>query len=152
VQLMTNVGRFDEATAECQAMLKEYPEPNEVRNTRQSLSSVYTAAGKHLQAEEQLQMILDQDPTAATASNDLGYIWGDQGKHLPEAERLIRKALNLDRQQRKGTSAVSADSDRDNAAYVDSLGWVLFRRGHLDEARKALEEAVTLPGGDDDPV
>src|SRR5207247_2587567 len=40
----------------------------------------------------------------------------------------------------------------DNAAYLDSLGWVLFRRGHFEEARKWLEKAAALPGGGDDPV
>ena len=35
---------------------------------------------------------------------------------------------------------------------MDSLGWVLFRRGKFDEARKELERAAALPGGDDDPV
>ncbi|HZT78751.1 MAG TPA: hypothetical protein VFA26_00895, partial [Gemmataceae bacterium] len=44
------------------------------------------------------------------------------------------------------------DGDRDNAAYIDSLGWVLFRRGRLGEARKELERAAALPDGRDDPV
>jgi tetratricopeptide (TPR) repeat protein len=44
------------------------------------------------------------------------------------------------------------DSDRDNAAYVDSLGWVLFRKGDWKSARRELETAVSLPSGDDDPV
>src|SRR5207244_3467795 len=37
----------------------------------------------------------------------------------------------------------------DNAAYIDSLGWVLFRRGKLAEAKKELERAAALPDGDD---
>jgi Flp pilus assembly protein TadD len=35
---------------------------------------------------------------------------------------------------------------------VDSLGWVLFRRGRVQEARQELEKAAALPGGSDDPV
>jgi len=35
---------------------------------------------------------------------------------------------------------------------VDSLGWVLFRRGRLQEARKCLEKACSLAGGKDDPT
>ena len=37
---------------------------------------------------------------------------------------------------------VKPDADRDNAAYIDSLGWILFRRGQLAEARKALEKTM----------
>jgi tetratricopeptide (TPR) repeat protein len=82
----------------------------------------------------------------------LGYAWAERNQNLPEAERLIRKSLELDRRKRSLGAAVGIDSDRDNAAYLDSLGWVLFRRGKLMEARKQLEKASVLPGGDDDPV
>ena len=46
----------------------------------------------------------------------------------------------------------SVDSEHDNAAYIDSLGWVLFRRGKLDEARVQLELATTLAEGIGDPT
>jgi Tfp pilus assembly protein PilF len=35
---------------------------------------------------------------------------------------------------------------------VDSLGWVLYRRGQWETARRELERATVLPGGADDPV
>src|SRR5262249_61895431 len=62
------------------------------------------------------------------------------------------KALALDRDERTKGKAVGPDADRENAAYVDSLGWVLFRRGKLAEARQELERAAALPEGKDDPV
>jgi tetratricopeptide (TPR) repeat protein len=151
-QVLSEVGRHDQAVAECQAMLKEFTQPGDIREVRYTLSGVYSAARNYPKAEEQLQLILQADPSDATACNDLGYIWADQGKNLEEAERLVRKALELDRQQRSTGTAVSADSDQDNAAYVDSLGWVLFRRGRLPEARQELERAAGMPGGADDPV
>src|SRR5205823_14146647 len=76
----------------------------------------------------------------------------DRNKKLDEAERMIRKALDLDRQQRNSKDALSLDADRDNAAYVDSLGWVLFRRGRFKEAVAELEKAVKLPDGAHDPT
>jgi tetratricopeptide (TPR) repeat protein len=151
-QVLAEAGRHDQAVAECEALLREFSQPGEVRDTRYTLSSVYSQVKDYPRAEEQLQLILQADPSDATACNDLGYIWADQGKNLEEAERLIRKALELDRQQRASGTALSADGDQDNAAYVDSLGWVLFRRGQLPEARRELEKAAALPRGDDDPV
>ena len=99
-----------------------------------------------------MQKILAEEPDDAHANNDLGYLWADRNQHLKEAERMIRKALELDKQQRNSDDALGVDSDRDNAAYVDSLGWVLFRRGKLKEARRQLEKATALPDGAEDPV
>ena len=79
---------------------------------------------------------------------------------------MIRKAIELDRDQRKkplgpdqgDPASVEKDKDKtnipyiddkDNAAYIDSLGWVLFRRGDVEGAVKQLERAVSLPEGDD---
>ena len=47
---------------------------------------------------------------------------------------------------------MAAGAVEDNAAYVDSLGWVLFRQGKLSEALAELEKATKLPSGDDDPT
>ena len=152
VQILASAQHFDQAIAECREMLKEHTRPEEVRNIRHTLSIVYTTAHDQARAEEQLRMILQADPNDATANNDLGYIWADQDKNLEEAEKLVRKAIDLDHKQRQSGREVDVDSDRDNAAYIDSLGWVLFHRGKLAEARRELEKAVVLPDGADDPV
>jgi tetratricopeptide (TPR) repeat protein len=148
VRILTMAERFDKAEAECQAMLKDFPQAGDILEARYLLSGVYSAAKKYGQAEEQLELILKTDPDNATANNDLGYIWADQGKKLKEAEELIRKAIDLDRRQRKKLS----DAGEDNAAYIDSLGWVLFRRGQLEAARTELEKAIALPDGDDPTI
>jgi tetratricopeptide (TPR) repeat protein len=152
VHVLSHAGRHDQAAAEGLAMLKDYADPEEVRGIRHLLSIIYSAAKEHAKSEEQLQMILAGDPNDATANNDLGYNWADLGKNLEEAEKRIRKAIDLDRKQRSGAARVDPDGDRDNAAYVDSLGWVLFRRGDLKGARAELEKAVALPDGAEDPV
>jgi tetratricopeptide (TPR) repeat protein len=144
--------RTDEAEAECRAMLKEFTAAAEVPEVRYALSEVYSLSKKLPQAEEQLQLILKDHPDEARAHNDLGYIWADQGKNLEEAERLIREAIDLDRQQRRTGGRVEADSDEDNAAYLDSLAWVLFKRGRAEAARQEIEKACRLPEGAEDPV
>jgi tetratricopeptide (TPR) repeat protein len=113
------------------------------------LSNVYSAAKQHAKSEEQLKLILKIDPLNATANNDLGYLWADQGRNLEEAENMIRAALEADRLQRRRNPNLTADDDKDSAAYVDSLGWVLFRRGQVDEARKELERAASLDDSND---
>src|SRR5262249_12912946 len=152
IDALSQARMHDKALAECQALLKEYNQGGDLREVRAALSSVYQSMGKLDEAEKELARLLDSDPNDATGNNDLGYLWADRNKNLAEAERLIRKAIELDRQQRTRGTSVGTDSDRDNAAYVDSLGWVLFRLGKLDEACVELERASKLPGGEDDPV
>ena len=67
-------------------------------------------------------------------NNDLGYLWADRGKNLQRAEKMIRKAVK---------------AQPENPAYLDSLGWVLFRLGKFDKAVTHLEKAVTNPSGSD---
>jgi tetratricopeptide (TPR) repeat protein len=151
VRLLAYAERYAAAETECLALLKENKMPGEVLEIRYVLSYIYSSARQTAQAEEQLEAILKIDPNNATACNDLGYLWADEGKNLKEAEGLIRKALELDRQQKQSgpPTARAEGADQDNAAYLDSLAWVLFRRGQVEEARAQLLKATTLPDGED---
>jgi tetratricopeptide (TPR) repeat protein len=151
-QLLSQADRNEQAIAECRTLLKEYNQPGDVHKIRSVLSGIHSVAHQYEKAEEQLLLILKDDPDDATANNDLGYLWADQNKRLDEAEKRIRRALELDKRQRNGLLHVDTDSDRDNAAFVDSLGWLLFRKGDWNEARRELEKASSLPNGEDDPV
>jgi len=152
ISVLTQAEHYPQAVAEAQALAKEFNQPEQIRAIRDSLHNVYAAMRDFAKAEEQLRLILQADPNDATANNNLGYLWADQGKNLEEAEQLIRKALDLDRQQKRIGSAVTIEGDGDNAAFVDSLGWVLFRKGRLEEARVWLEKATELARGEDDPT
>ncbi len=151
-ELLAQAGQYKEAEEECLGLLKDFKEDEEVRSIRFALSNVYSRAKQSEKSEEQLKIILKADPLDAHANNDLAYLWAERGKNLAEAERMIRKAVELDRLQRNTKDSLGLDADRDNAAYVDSLGWVLFRRGRLKEAREQLEKAARLPDGAQDPV
>ena len=74
--------------------------------------------------------------------NDLGFIWADHDMKFDEAEKLIRKAIDKDREQRKKIEDLPKDEDVDNPAYLDSLGWVLFKKKDFKEAKKYLLQAV----------
>ena len=102
-----------------------------------------TGAEKPAEAEALLRAILDDDPDDAGACNDLGYHLADQGRNLDEAERLVRHALAVDRLDRRK----SGGAEPENAAYRDSLGWVLFRRGKLADAKARAGEGGGVPDG-----
>ncbi len=79
--------------------------------------------------------LVESDPDDANAANYLGYMWADRAVYLDKALDLIARAVAL---------------DPDNAAYLDSLGWVHYRRGDLDEAERWLRRAADLAGGEGD--
>jgi Flp pilus assembly protein TadD len=129
--------------------------PPDVVDIRCLLASVYSNADRQQEAEAELNECLKLDPENVVVNNDLGYLWADMNKNLAEAELLIRKAIELDRRSRQtmpSATPVPAKESHDNACYIDSLGWVLFRRGQLEDARKELEAAVALLDGDDGAV
>jgi tetratricopeptide (TPR) repeat protein len=79
------------------------------------------------QMERDLQRILDKDPNHADALNALGYTLADKTKRLHEAKRYIERALAL---------------QPDNPAILDSIGWVEYRMGNVEQARHHLEQAA----------
>jgi tetratricopeptide (TPR) repeat protein len=118
---------------------------------RYKLSHVYVEMNKIDKAGEHLKALLEREPDNATYNNDLGYIWADHDMNLDEAERMIRKAIDEDRKLRKKLKAadptLGAELDKDNAAYLDSLGWVLFKQKKYPDAKKYLLEAVESEDG-----
>lgn len=142
------LGRWDDAIEYGNKLLEEFDGPEERPQVRHAQAAAYWGARRPAEAEKLLRAILDDDPDDATACNDLGYHLADQGRELGEAERLIRHAIAADRVRRR--KAGSADPE--SAAYTDSLGWLLFRRGKLAEARAELEKAASLAEGAIDPT
>jgi tetratricopeptide (TPR) repeat protein len=148
VRILGILEKWDNAIALAKQLLEEYPTSADQLQTRYALATSYWGAGKHQQSETELRAILDIDPDNAYACNDLGFHLADQGRDLDEAEQLIRNAIVVDRFDRKKTGAVEPES----AAFIDSLGWVLFRKNKLPEARTELERALKLHDGVTDPI
>src|SRR5262249_48929205 len=145
--ILAEAGRFADAVKECEETLKEFTRTAQVMELRYTLSNVYTQQGDHAKSEEQLRLVLEMDPDAPLANNNLGYQLADRNEKLDEAERMIRRAIEVERTARR-----EVDDDGENAADLDSLGWVLLRQGKVTEAREWLEKAVALPDGADDPT
>ena len=76
--------------------------------------------------EVDLRHVLAIDPQNIVALNALGYVLADRTTRYNEALDLIKKALTL---------------KPDDAAIMDSLGWVQFHMGRLDAAEKNLQKA-----------
>ena len=118
-----------------------------IKRMRYTLSGVYVDLKDIDKGAEQLQILMKDDPDNATFLNDLGFIWADHDMKIEESEKLIRKAIDKDREQRKKIENLPKEDDVDNPAYLDSLGWVLFKKKEYKEAKKHLSDAIKLEGG-----
>lgn len=87
-------------------------------------------------AAETLEEALEMMPDSIGLNNDVAYGWIDRGVRLQEAEPMIRYAV--------------ARSPLE-AAYLDTYGWLLYKKGDFAGAKKWLLRAVRA-GADDDPV
>jgi tetratricopeptide (TPR) repeat protein len=93
-------------------------------------------AGLYEKAADLFKKSIALDPANAEAYNYLGFMWADHNMHLDEAGEMINHALQI---------------DPNNGAYLDSLGWLDYRRGKFEQALAELLRAVqNLPK--DDPT
>lgn len=80
-------------------------------------------------AEADFRKILVIDPENTATLNALGYTLADRTQRFQEALQLIDRART---------------AEPDNAAIIDSYGWVLYRIGRLPEALVELRRAYAL--------
>jgi tetratricopeptide (TPR) repeat protein len=76
--------------------------------------------------ESSLRKLIKLKPDHAHAYNALGYSLADRNQRLPEARKLIERALEL---------------SPEDYYIIDSMGWVLYRMGDLKAAEQYLRRA-----------
>jgi len=130
-----NAGRTPQAIDRYERMLVKFPTGPVSLEARLHLAGILSDQDRRDEAEKHLLAALDEQPNHATANNNLGYLWVQQGRHLKRAEAMIGKALK---------------AEPDNAAYLDSMGWALYRQNKVRSARRYLERASRQSA--DDPV
>ena len=96
------------------------------------LGAVLERQKRHDDAEAAFRAALEIEPQSAPVLNYLGYMNADRNVRVPEAVRLIERALAV---------------DPENGAYLDSLGWALFRLDRAAEAEEYLLRAVAKEPG-----
>jgi Flp pilus assembly protein TadD len=122
-------GQYEQALARVDAYLAE-------GETANLLSLRSTALDELGRDEESLAAcerahVLDSDDVSL--NNNLSYLYAVRGIHLVQAEQMSRQALQ------------AAPSE---AAFLDTLAWVLYKQGHVDQAAALLRRVLQ---GEDEP-
>ncbi|RGE46613.1 hypothetical protein DZC30_02225 [Comamonas testosteroni] len=123
VQLLRDAGMNQEAYTLQSKLQHQHPDDVELAYDTALLAE---KVGNFDELERLLRQIIERKPDFQHAYNALGYSFADRNIKLDEAQQLIQKAL---------------DMTPGDPFITDSLAWVHFRRGNLDEAQKLLEQA-----------
>lgn len=122
-ELLIRAERQEEAMQSLTAALETAPNDSNLLYTRAMLAE---RMGNLDRLESDLRHLISKHPDHAEALNALGYSLANKTNRFAEAEPLIEKALAL---------------QPDNPAMIDSLGWLYFRAGKINEAGPLLLDA-----------
>jgi tetratricopeptide (TPR) repeat protein len=130
-RIYADAGDLPRAAAVLEHGMTDYPDSVDLRY---ATATIYEEQGRIPAALQELTSLLKARPDDPAALNALGYTLADHSRELPRARRLIERAY--------------AAAPK-NAAILDSLGWVLFRQGHSEEAQSYLRAAYADDRGGD---
>ncbi len=125
-EILRDVGHYDEAMAVYSRALKEFPNNTELLYARAMVAEKIDRIDL---LERDLLTILESEPDHVDALNSLGYTLADRTDRFDEAYSYVKRALEL---------------KPDTFYIMDSMGWVLYRQGKLDEALVYLRKAMEM--------
>lgn len=125
-EILYQAGRYQESYEIYTQALQQMPEASDLRYGR-------ALAAERLDmldvAEQDLRQILLTSPNSAHVLNALGYTLADRTSRFEEALNFIEQAYTL---------------LPDDPAVIDSMGWVRYRMGKIDDAAQYLRRAYEL--------
>lgn len=89
--------------------------------------------GQQAGALEIMEQIIALNPDHAYALNYIAYALAEREIELERAEKLVVRALKI---------------RPEDGYFLDTLGWIHFKRGNLKAAKQYIEKAVQLTEGD----
>ncbi|KAF1042450.1 MAG: Beta-barrel assembly-enhancing protease [Herbaspirillum frisingense] len=124
--LLRDANRNQEAADVLKGGLDRFPNNTDLLY---DYAMVQEKLGKYDDMEKSLRRVISLAPGNQHAYNALGYSLADRNVRLPEALELIQKA---------------ADMAPQDAFIADSLGWIQFRMGRLEQAETQMRRAYAL--------
>jgi tetratricopeptide (TPR) repeat protein len=125
-QLLRDAGKSQDAFRMMEQGLKRFPDNTDFLYDYALMAE---KMGKTAVMEKSLRQVIAKSPDNQHAYNALGYSLADRNVRLKEAFQLIDKAQKM------------APND---PFIMDSMGWVQYRMGKLDEAETQLRKAYQL--------
>lgn len=124
VRLLAGLKRQEDALKVADAMVIRFPDDADLAFLQASLLEEVGPKDAALKA---MEAIIAKHPTYYQALNYVGYTLAEENRDIERALTLLHKAVEL-----------APKSDY----ILDSLAWALYRAGRMQEAWKAISEAV----------
>jgi len=123
VQLLRELKAYEEALKLLKQANQRFPNDPSLLYDQAMMAE---QLGRHDEMDPLLRRVIQLTPEDPNAYNALGYSLADRNIQLDDAQQLVGKALSL----KPGDPFIT-----------DSMGWVAFRQGRLDDARSLLQQA-----------
>ena len=163
---LTQMGKHDEALLSLEKVVDSHFSLLHVVQARMVLGYIYSVTGRYRLAEFEFAKVCDLGLHSSQAFAALGFVLYAQRK-VTEAVDTLKKSLELDPGNANALNSLgfilaeekldparsvalcrrAAEISPRNPAYLDSLGWALFRQGTLEEAKTFFRKALDLSPG-----
>lgn len=121
--ILDEKGSFKEAATLLERGTEKFPDNVQLRFF---LGTVHDRLGNKQKVEASMKAVLDMDPNHVQGLNYLAFTYAESNSNLEEAEKLVRRALEF---------------EPHDGFILDTLGWILYKKGQFGDAVKVLEHA-----------
>jgi tetratricopeptide (TPR) repeat protein len=125
-ELLTRMGRYDEALALYERRLERYPGDESLLYGRAFLFEQMDRVGDSI---KELEALLAKNPDDPVALNALGYTLADRTTEYERARDYISRAY---------------EQSPNSPAIIDSMGWVEYKLGNNEKAIEYLRRAWSI--------
>lgn len=124
--LLDEQKQFRKAVGMLNSAVERFPANTQLRFF---LGTMQDRVGNTKETISQMNKVLEQDKNHVQALNYLAYTYAELGRNLDDAEKLAARAAEL----------------QPNDGYIlDTLGWISFKRGRIEDAIRYLEAAYKM--------
>lgn len=120
---------YDKAISSLERAIDMTPEENkaEIASMYGTLADVYNSKREYKLSDETFEKSLALDPDNASTLNNYAYYLSERNARLDEAEKMSKRSLTL---------------MPDLPTFLDTYGWILYKKGKYKEAREYIEKAI----------
>jgi len=117
---------YDKATVVLRQSLKIYPES---RGARHTLAIASDALNYWTESDSLYEGLIKSDENDVQALNNYSYSLVERNIQLNKALNMAKKAIDL---------------EPDNAAYLDTIGWIYYKMDNIEKALSFIRKSVEL--------